>query len=84
MDQLKSSRDTLPWSWTKEVIVMTPGERLTSYELLQKIRRCVDPDDGFMYYCLRCDESNEGPTAIPDIPQRLHVPAEEKGKIPIS
>jgi hypothetical protein len=67
MEELKSRHDKFPWLWTKELLVRKPDDRLTAIELLRKIQRCNDPEDGYIYYCTKCDESVEVTIPIPDL-----------------
>ncbi|KAI9730878.1 MAG: Ankyrin-2 [Cirrosporium novae-zelandiae] len=67
MEKLESRHDKFPWLWTKELLLRNPEDRLTAIELLRKIQQCNDPEDGYIYYCAKCDESVEVTIPIPDL-----------------
>jgi len=81
MEKLVSRHDTLPLQWTNELIVWKSDDRRTATELLRMIQRCNDKEDGYIYYCPKCDESVEESIPIPDLEGlNLGAVSKERGK----
>jgi hypothetical protein len=82
LDKLNSRHDKHPWSWIKGLLQRNPEERLGAPELLKTIQLCDDSEDGYVYYCLRCDASVRVPITIPDA-QIIREEVEQNGKMTI-